>query len=436
MIMIPNNLKTESAVLGAILINPDNAYTAIENLTAESFYSTRHQLLFQSMHELFKNGVNIDFITLNDHLKRQNKLEASGGMSYITELADSVPVSYSVIDYCNILKRTQYEREVFYLVEKYKEGKIEFEELTAKIMDLPMIRQTDEQTLKDLFLSTLKKSSQGVKYKFLLPTLNKYFGGVDDGEIVVIGGHTSQGKSMFGLQLATDFAEQGLKVLYCTSEMSPEESARRILSRQTEINITDFRRGNLEDYLKKKIEVAGKTLGDTWKIIIRYTIYTSEIRNCIRKYDPDIIFVDHLQNMDRKERGLNDYQRVTYNMRDIQVMSIQTRKPFFILSQFNRSNKESVREPRLSDLRDSGAIEEKANICLFLYWKDQLLGKVKPRYGGEPPEDMKLIIAKNRDGVLGKFQINFYPEYCKIETPEWHDEELMEEANQMIRERL
>jgi len=122
--------------------------------------------------------------------------------------------------------------------------------------------------------------------------------------------------------------------------------------------------------------------------------------------------------MDRKERGLSDYQRTTYNMRDIQIMSIQTGKVFFVLSQFNRNNKET-REPRLSDLRDSGAIEEKANICLFLYWKNQLENKVEPRYGGEPPETIKMIIAKNRDGVLGKFDMDFYPEYCKITEHEF-----------------
>lgn len=430
---IPNNKKTEMAILGAVFISQDNAYNIIESLNIDSFYDTGHQVIFESMKKLLTDGVNIDMITMNDYITR-NKIDIA--TSYLMTLAECVPVTANINDYCNILKRTQYEREIYYLTEKYKEGQIEFDELTEKILSFPALNEEpDEQTLKDLFVATLKKSSEGVAYKFRLEILNKYLGGLDKGELLVIGAHTSQGKSMLGLQLATDFAEQGHNILYCTSEMSPEESARRILSRLTKTNITDFRYGNLDESIKTRISQAGNALGDAWNINIKYTVYTSEIRKYIRRYNPDIVFIDHLHNMDRKEPRLSDYQRVTYNVRDIQIMNIQTKLPFVVLAQFNRNNKEQVREPRLSDLRESGAIEEKANICLFIYWKDQLMQKVKPRRGGESPEKPKLIIAKNRDGVLGKWDMNFYPEYCTFETPEWHNEELMEEVNELIKDR-
>jgi len=431
--MIPNNQKTETALLGAILINPDNAYTALENLNENSFYSTNHQLIFKAMTELLKAGVNIDLITLSDYANR-HKLDIS--ISYLTNLTETLPVNYNINDYCNILKRTQYEREVFYLAEKYKEGKIEFEELTEKILDFPNLEnEPDEQTLKDLFLATLKKSSEGVAYKFGLEVLNKYLGGVDHGETIVLGGYTSQGKTMMAINLATDFADKGLKVLYCTAEMTPIETARRILSKQTDTNIMDFRRGNLDDYVKTKIRQAGEALGDTWNITIKTVLYTSEIKHLILKYNPDIVFVDHLHNMDRKG-NLSDYQRVTYNMRDLQSMALQNKKVIFVLSQFSR-NKENgeIREPRLSDLRDSGAIEEKANIVMFVYWKRRLQGKVEPRQGGEPPEELDIIIAKNRDGSIFRTKLDFFPEYCKVKSPEY-DPELMEEANQLIRERI
>ncbi len=220
--VIPKNIEIEQAILGTVFLNADDAYTAIEHLRVKDFYKTCHQVLFSAMKALLKEGKNIDLITMQDYLKRNNKIEDVGGISYITTLIESVPVTYKVIDYCNILRRTTNEREVYFLAEQYKEGKIKFNELKEKILDVPSTdKGADESTLKDLFLATLKHSSEGVAYKFRIPILNQYLGGVDHGETIVIGGYTSQGKTMMGLQLAMDFAEQGLVVLYCTSEMTP-----------------------------------------------------------------------------------------------------------------------------------------------------------------------------------------------------------------------
>jgi|LSQX01.1.fsa_nt_gb replicative DNA helicase len=421
--MIPQNLETERAILGLLMTGHD-PYEVIEKLTIMDFYPTSHQIIYNSMRDLFRKGVNIDIITLTDNLKTQNKLEAVG-ISYLTLLTSSVPVSYNMPDYINILKQTSYKRQVYLLTLKYKDGQIEFNELTEAILKLPqLIRENEEQSLRDLFSATLSQAMKGVPYKFKLPLLNRLIGGLDHSEIMVIGGKTSMGKSMFGLQLATDFAESDLNVLYCTSEMSPVESARRILSRYTSTNIADFRKGLISTSQHEKIKQASEVLGEAWNINIRYTIYTYEIRNYIRKIKPDIIFVDHLHNMSRKEQKLSDYQRVTYNMRDIQVMAIELEKqPFVVLSQLSRYDKgKEFREPELSDLRDSGAIEEKANIVLFLHWQAKAKGEVRPRMGGEPPETVKMILAKNRDGVLGKFDLAFYPEYCKYE--EFENKEL------------
>ncbi|KUK99260.1 MAG: Replicative DNA helicase [Parcubacteria bacterium 32_520] len=431
--MIPKNIEVERAILGAMLNDPEDAHIGIEHLAVKDFYITKHQIIFSGMRALIKEEKNIDLVNIQYILTKKKKLNEVE-VSYITDLMNTVPVTYKAIDYCNILKQTTYQREVYILLEQYKEGKIEFQDLTAKILDYPPLeKKADEQTLKELFLATLKRSSEGVAYKFNLEELNYYLGGVDYGETIVIGGYTSQGKTMLALQLAIDFAEQGLNILYCSSEMTPLETARRILSNRTDANIMEFRRGNIDKETEDKIRQASIALGDVWKINIRTVLYTSDINFLIKKYNPDIIFVDHLQNMDTRERGLSDYQRVTNNMKDLQAMALENRKVVFVLSQLKRRKEDDkLAAPKLSDLRDSGAIEEKSNMVIFVYWKKRLQEEVNPRKGGEPPEEIEIIVSKNRDGVIGRCKLDFYPEYCRIENSSDYKKEREKECQNNI----
>jgi replicative DNA helicase len=139
----------------------------------------------------------------------------------------------------------------------------------------------------------------------------------------------------------------------------------------------------------------------------------TDIKKYVYKYEPHILFIDYLQNLSRKNEK-NDYQKVTHDMQDIQILTRDKKITTFVLSQLSR-NKEDIRKPRLSDLRDSGAIEEKSNIVLFVYWKDRLKQEVKPRTGNEPPEKMEIIIAKNRDGTIGTIYLDYYPEFGKLD---------------------
>jgi replicative DNA helicase len=342
-----------------------------------------------------------------------SKKELNIPVHSLTELMDTVPINRNVLDFINIVRKISYERKILYLSQELKEGIISLKEFTTQITELPPIEgRADDSTLEELFFNTLKNSLNGVAHKTGFDKLDEYIGGLDYGETITIGGHTSQGKTMFGIQLSINLAEQGKRVLYCTSEMTPIETARRILSNQTRINIMDFRKGRLSDEEKSKVEQASAVLGDTWDIIIKTVLYTSDIYKLNKKYNPDVIIVDHLQNMDRVG-NYSDYQRVTYNMRDLQTLALSEKKPVVVLSQLKRKQEDgNFKAPRLSDLRDSGAIEEKSNIVLFVYWKKRLEDKVDARRGTEPPEEMSIIVSKNRDGVVGTVNLDFYPEYC------------------------
>ncbi|MBA7553093.1 Replicative DNA helicase [subsurface metagenome] len=219
------------------------------------------------------------------------------------------------------------------------------------------------------------------------------------------------------LQLCKDFCEQDLRVLYCTSEMSDQETSRRLLANLQEKNLMDFRRGTFTKNEKESLEDFADLMAYTWKLQIKEVFSMVDIKKYVYKYEPDILFIDYLQNLSRKE-DKNDYQKVTHDMQDIQILTRDKKITTFALSQLSR-NKEDIRKPRLSDLRDSGAIEEKSNIVLFVYWKDRLKQEVRPRTGNEPPEKMEIIIAKNRDGTIGTVYLDYYPEFCKLADREY-----------------
>lgn len=412
----PKKIDIERVALGAALSDDDSTAAIIEGLTSEDFYETRHKAIFNAIGEVFKKGMNTNIVTINDQLSSMKEEIPS---SYLINLVETIPVTYNIDDFITILKKSSMERRIFLLSEKLKEGIIEVEDFTNQVISLPTFNKVSNETLQDLFVNTLVTASQGVAYKFGLEPLNKYLGGLDKGEIITIGGHTSQGKTALCIQLAIDFAERGYKVLYCTSEMTPMETARRILSNQTSVNIMDFRKGILTEEEKSNIRQMGDTLAKIWNLTIKTTTNTTEIYRLVKKYSPDIVFVDHLQNLTR-QGNYSDYQRVTYNMADLQSLALTQRIVCIVASQLKRKSEDRYSAPPIiSDLRDSGAIEEKSNIVLFVYWRKRMLEEVKPRYGGEDPELLEVLISKNRDGVIGAIPLDFYPEYCKITEKEF-----------------
>jgi replicative DNA helicase len=195
--------------------------------------------------------------------------------------------------------------------------------------------------------------------------------------------------------------------------MSDQETARRLLANLQEKNIMDFRRGKFTENEKESLKDFIDLIVNTWGLQIKEVFSMTDIKRYVYKYEPHILFIDYLQNLSRKNEK-NDYQKVTHDMQDIQILTRDKKITTFILSQLSR-NKEDIRKPRLSDLRDSGAIEEKSNIVLLVYWENRLKQEIEPRTGNEPPEKMEIIIAKNRDGTIGTIYLDYYPEFGKLD---------------------
>ena len=412
------SVQAERAILGSCLIDKTSADVAV-SLEYDDFYSTAHQEIFKSISNLIKGNTAIDLITLTEQLKNENKLESIGGVSYLTLLMDTVPVAANVEYYIKIVKQKSNQRKIFTILENVKSGKLDIQKGLNEISQI-QIYETPEEDLKTLLKNTILKSDKGVAYKFKIPKLNKYLGGVDKGELITIGGFTSQGKSSFVCQLAIDFAGHSKKrVLYCSSEMTPMELSRRILSNEMDKNIMDFRSGYFQEGEKEAMTKVAETIGDEWNLNIKKVATIEDIRKYINKYDPEILFVDYLQNLDRRG-ARSDYERVSNNIKDLQGITLDKEIVTFVVSQLSR-NKERIRPPRMTDLRDSGRIEEVSNIVMLIYWENRLKEKTEIRKGGEPAEEIEIRITKNRDGTIGNIELEFYPEYSKIMEEEKYE---------------
>jgi replicative DNA helicase len=412
------SVQAERAILGSCLIDKTSADVAI-NLEYDDFYSTAHQEIFKSISNLIKENTAIDIITLTEQLKNENKLESIGGVSYLTLLMDTIPVAGNVEHYIKIVKQKSNQRKIFTILENVKSGKLDIQKGLNEISQI-QIYETPEEDLKTLLKNTILTSDKGVAYKFKIPKLNKYLGGVDKGELITIGGFTSQGKSSFVCQLAIDFAGHSKKrVLYCSSEMTPMELSRRILSNEMDKNIMDFRSGYFQQGEKEAMTKVAETIGDEWNLNIKKVATIEDIRKYINKYDPEIVFVDYLQNLDRRG-ARSDYERVSNNIKDLQGITLDREIVTFVVSQLSR-NKERIRPPRMTDLRDSGRIEEVSNIVMLIYWENRLKEKTEIRKGGEPAEEIEIRITKNRDGTIGNIELEFYPEYSKIMEEEKYE---------------
>lgn len=411
------NIEAEKASLGSMLLSNEAVLESIDNIQPEDYYVTAHRIIYQNILELVQENKAVDIITLTAKLTDKNQLSQVGGVTYLIKIIETVPTSQNIEHYNQIILEKSKQRKIWAILENTKVGKIELDEAVMKITELSA-EVKPEVEFKELLIDTLEVSNKGVAYKFMIPLFNRYLGGgVDKGELVTIGAYTSQAKTSLACQLAIDFVKTGnKKVLYCSSEMTELEIARRILANQMPKNIMDIRAGRFAEGEQEAMKTLAEDMGEFWQLNIVKTYNVTEIKKAVRKYNPDILFIDYLQNLERLHCH-SDYERVSSNIRDIQTITLENELATFVVSQLSRDKKE-IRPPKINDLRDSGRIEECSNIVILLYWKERMQLSNKMRVGGELPEELEVLIVKNRDGTIGKFTLDYFPEYALIRERE------------------
>ncbi len=419
---IPQNIEAEQAVLGSMFLSKYALEKCLESLSSDLFYLDSHSKIFTVIKELGENNQAVDMMTVTENLKKRKWLDQIGGIEYLTTIAKSVPTAVNVGEYIKIVEekailRRLIEEGTQVITDAYNStDNINdiLDNAERKILNVVKTRQgTEFRSIQDVLFKTqndLEKLSKNKGELTGITTgynhLDKITSGLHPNELIILAARPGMGKTAFALNLATNMAMLGKKsVAIFNMEMSAEQLAMRMLSSVGQIDNNKLKTGNLQHNDWKKVNEAISKLADT-KIYIDDTagMKISEMRaKCRRlasmKDGLDVIIIDYLQLIEGSDRYKgNRVQEVTEISRALKTLAMELHVPIIALSQLSRNVEGKGRadkRPILSDLRDSGSIEQDADIVAMLHREDYYNREL---IENENVSRATLIIAKHRNG--------------------------------------
>jgi replicative DNA helicase len=428
----PQNLEAEQAVLGAVLLESDALITAMERLRTEDFYSVAHQRIFDSIVALNEDNEPLDLITLTARLRDQEQLEEIGGVSYLAKLIGSVPTAANVEYYAQIVEeKSMLRRLIRTATQIVSSGYAEGDEVGAllndaeqRIMELSNRRAAHgfisiRDVLMDVFervehLYNHKGGVTGISSGF--PDLDKMTSGFQRSDLIIVAARPSVGKTAFALNIAQNAAvRSGETVAIFSLEMSASQLVQRMICAESNVDAGRMRTGYLEGDDWEKLSMAIGSLSEA-QVYIDDTpgITVADIRAKCRRLKKEkglgMIVIDYLQLIQgRGKAGENRQQEVSDISRTLKQIARELEVPVIALSQLSRGvEQRQDKRPMMSDLRESGSIEQDADIVSFLY-RDDYYDKET-----EKKNIIEIIIAKQRNGPVGTVELVFLKNYNKF----------------------
>ncbi len=430
----PHSIEAEKAVLGCMLLNKEAISKAVQLLVKDSFYNTAHQIIFESIMELSNNQQTIDSITIIDYLNKNDNLKKVGDSYYITGLIEEAPSSENVEYYAKIVKdkyilRTIIttaidmsseaydqkndpveildfaEQKVFELSQKAEKGKFkEISPILEQVLD-----QWSSKNNGDLF---------GTPSGFI--DLDSKLSGFQKSDLIILAGRPSMGKTALALAIARNAAVEHKKSIgFFSLEMSEKQIGERLLSSESRVNSHHVKTSQNKDWTK--LSSAADVLSKS-KIFIDDSagLNIMELRAKARQLKSenniDLLIVDYIQLLNAGTRSENRQQEISYISRSLKALAKELDIPILCLSQLSRAvENRTNHRPIMSDLRESGAIEQDADVVLFVY---------RQYVYTEADEDKglaEIIIAKHRNGPTGTAKVTFIDEYARFENYEFSD---------------
>jgi replicative DNA helicase len=430
---IPHSREAEEAVVGAVLINPEVYYDVAQFLQADDFYIHRHKWIWEAFTRLHEQRTSIDILTLSEELNRAGQLAELGGPAYLTALINQVPTSLNAVDYGRIVEAHSIRRRMINAANQIASMAYSEEPLVDTIMeeaekaifnvserrlkhDVQPIRQV-MSTVYDDIDERSKRSDEifGVPTGFI--DLDKILSGLQQSDFLIIAGRPGQGKSGFLLSVAKHAALVHKKhVAVFSLEMSNEQVAQRLISQDTGIDSQRLRTGKLVEeewpLFTHSIEVFSDTklfLDDT-PAITPLQLRT-KCRRLHMEYGLDLVIIDYLQLMSGDMRNENRVQEVSLISRNLKVLARELNVPVLAAAQLSRAvEQRSDKRPVLSDLRESGSLEQDADIVMFIYRPDQYEKDTVKQNVAE------IIVAKHRNGPVGSVELIFRGALAKFEN--------------------
>ena len=432
----PHSIEAEQSVIGSMLMDRDAIITAMETVRSEDFYDKRYGVMFEAVVELYTEGKPVDLVTFQDRLREKNVPPEVCGVEAIRDLITAVPTSANVRQYARIV----YEKAVLRRLIKTNEEiasqcysgneplEVILEDTEKKVFDLLKDRTGGEFTpIKEIALTTLEKIEKASRNKSAItgiPTgfsdLDYKLSGLQPSDLVLVAARPSMGKTAFVLNIAQYAAlRKNYTVAIFSLEMSKEQLMNRLFAMESRVDSQALRTGNLSDSDWDKLVESVGIIGGS-RLIIDDTpgISVAELRSKCRKlkleYGLDLVIIDYLQLMSGGKRASESRQQEISDIsRSLKAIAREIGAPVIALSQLSRAvESRNDKRPMLSDLRESGAIEQDADVVMFIY-RDDYYNK-----DTETPNVAEIIIAKQRNGPTGTVNLVWLPDYTKFVSME------------------
>lgn len=428
----PHNDDAEKSVLGSILQDKDALYEVLEILKPEDFYNEMHKEIYSAAIELYKKSQPVDILTVSEELKKRKSIEMVGGRAYIALLSTLVPSTSNAGEYAKIIAEKAILRKLIGtasdIIEKGYQEKMDSSEVLdfaeRGIFEIAQSRQTkDFALIKDVLWDNIAKIDEMSKLEGNLTGLTTGFidldartSGLQKSDLIMLAARPSMGKTAFALNIAQHAAiKSKAKVLIFSLEMSREQLGQRMLSMESRIEMQKLKTGNLERTDWDQIHLALDTLSKT-SIYIDDTpgITAMEIKNKCRRLKAekglDLIVIDYLQLMSYEGRAESRQQEITALSRFLKQLAREMDCPVLVLSQLSRAPEQRTdHRPILSDLRESGSIEQDADIVMFLY-RDEYYNPETT----DKPNICEVNIAKQRSGPTGSIELTWLGKYTRF----------------------
>ena len=429
---LPFSMPAEQSLLGSVLIDPAALNEVADLLTSEDFYISEHKQIYLAMHELFLANSEIDVVTLIDMLVTKGIYDKSGGEDYIRTLTDAVPDALNVKDYARIVKEKSVLRQLIAACGEISESAYSEQEAVGQILDhaehlifnIAQGRDTKNfrhirEVLGDVYnhlheLNTNKEATQGTQTGF--SALDRVLAGMGKSDLVLVGARPGMGKTSFALNIATNVAKQTKKAVCIFSlEMSAEQLVNRVLSSEALVNSYTLRTGELSPEDWEHLAVAAGELAGCDILIddtsgMTVTAMKAKLR---RVKNLGMVVIDYLGLMTGDKHTDNRVQEVSEISRSLKIMAKELMVPVVCCAQLSRGPESRTdKKPMLSDLRDSGAIEQDADTVIFLY-----RGEYYKTDEANPDTSIaEVIIAKNRHGSTGTVNMGWNGQFTKFIT--------------------
>ncbi|MCL1935446.1 MAG: replicative DNA helicase [Defluviitaleaceae bacterium] len=428
---LPQDIEAERAVLGSMFFGADAVLEAAENINKDDFYLQTHKIIFEAMINLFTKNIPVDIVTLKSYLDEKDLTEAIGGRDYIIHLASSVSTWANLNEYLKIVEKKSLLRKIIKIGEQISNKSFEEKETVENIIDfaekeifnlISFKNSTDFFHIKEVLTSAVEKLEQLTQSKGKITGVETGFSdfdiktsGLQPQDLILIAARPSMGKTAFALNIAQNAAiKKNIPTAIFSLEMSREQLVNRMIASEAMIDSSKLRIGDLVDEDWTKIVHSISDLSKA-PIFINDTpgISIMEVRAKCRKLKLErglgLVLIDYLQLMTTSGRIENRQQEISEISRSLKSLARELSIPIIALSQLSRAvESRADKKPMLSDLRESGAIEQDADVVTFLY-RDEYYNP-----DTEYPGKAELIIAKHRNGPTGTVDLTWISKYTKF----------------------